>query len=119
MKPISRIEDRLVEFSGIAIELSYSLPDTPQGKHISNQLYRAASSASLNYGEALGGESCRDFIHKMKISLKELRETLICLKLIRRVAMTKSINELEMAIDECDQLISIFVASIKTVVKNS
>ena len=119
MKPLSRIEDRLIEFSGLAIEISYSLPETPQGRHISNQLFRASSSAALNYGEALAGESRRDFIHKMKISLKELRETLICLKLIKRVSMSKSTKDLEMAIDECDQLIAIFVASVKTAVKNS
>ena len=119
MKQISRIEDRLIEFSGLAIEISYSLPHTSQGKHLSNQLYRSASSVSLNYGEAMAAESRRDFIHKMKVSLKELRETHVCLKLIRRLSMTSLKKDLEFSIDECDQLIAIFVASVKTAIKNS
>ena len=113
-----QLEDRIIAFSASIIKLSRLLPNNFEGKHISNQLIRSGSSVALNYGEAQAGESRKDFIHKMKVSLKELRETFICLKLIREVELIKSNEELKNLIKENNELISIFVVSIKTAINN-
>jgi four helix bundle protein len=73
----------------------------------------------LNYGEAQGGESRRDFIHKIKIVLKELRETFVCLKIIERSKQFSSKELIERAIKENDELVAIFVKSAETAQKNS
>ena len=72
----------------------------------------------MHYGEAQSAESRNDFVHKLKILLKELRETLVALKIIKRVSLTKKINDVEKGITECNELISIFVRSIETARKN-
>ena len=69
------LEDRLIEFAVRIIALIESLPKTKVGKHVGGQLLRSGTSPAPNYGEAQGAESRSDFIHKMKICLKELRET--------------------------------------------
>ena len=73
---------------------------------------------SLNYGEAQSGESRKDFVHKMKVVLKELKETFICLKIIERAKLFKTQSEIEKAKLENNELISIFVKSIETAQKN-
>jgi four helix bundle protein len=82
-----------------------------------DQLTRSGTSPALNYGEAQGAESRKDFIHKMKISLKELRETVVCLKIIVKSELLVS-QKLTPLISEADELISIFVTSINTAKKN-
>ena len=84
------------------------------GNHFANQLVRSGTSVSLNYGEAQSGESRKDFIHKMKIVLKELRETLVGLKIINKTKLYSNNEELEAAITESNELVAIFVASTKT-----
>jgi four helix bundle protein len=74
---IRDLEDRLVEFAILIMKISEKLPTTQSGRYISDQLIRSGTSPALNYGEAKGAESSGDFIHKMKICLKELRETFI------------------------------------------
>ena len=69
------LEDRLVEFAERVIRLAESLPKTPVGRHMLGQLIRSGTSPAPNYGEAQDAESRADFVHKMKIVLKELRET--------------------------------------------
>ena len=69
------LEDRLIDFAVRIIRTAEALPKTKVGKHISGQLIRSGTSPAPNYGEAQSAESRSDFIHKMKISLKELRET--------------------------------------------
>ncbi len=82
------LEDRLIEFASIAIDVVESLPDTRVCNHLGSQLLRSATSATLNYGEAQAAESRRDFIHKLKVILKELKESSICLRvLIKEVRM--------------------------------
>ena len=73
------LEDRLVEFSVLIIDIVNEIPRSKAGNHLSGQLVRSGTSVSLNYGEAQSGESRKDFIHKIKIILKELRETFVCL----------------------------------------
>jgi len=94
------------------------MPNTKAGNHLSSQLIRSGTSAALNYGEAQSGESRKDFIHKIKVVLKELRETFVCLKVIHRAKLYKSENLLKSALKENDQLISIFVKSVETAQKN-
>ncbi len=108
------LEDRLVEFSVCIINVSESLKDSYAAKHLARQIVRSGTSPALNYGEAQGGESKRDFCHKLKIALKELRETYVCLKIIRRTNLCKSNQLINVALQENNELIAIFVKSIKT-----
>jgi four helix bundle protein len=94
------------------------LPDNLTGRYISGQITRSGMSPALNYGEAQGAESMNDFIHKMKVSLKELRETFIALKIIKSKPLTKNTELLDACMIECNELISIFVKSIKTAETN-
>jgi four helix bundle protein len=108
------LEDRLVDFAVMVIEIAEALPNTRAGNHLAGQLIRCGTSPALNYGEAQSAESRKDFIHKMKVVLKELRETYICLKIIRRKLLIKSLKKTEPIFSECNELISIFVSSIST-----
>ena len=81
---------------------------------MANQIIRSGTSPAPDYGEAQGAESPSDFIHKMKICLKELRETKVWLKMIMKANLIEPEAKVEPLIDENDQLISIFVASLKT-----
>jgi len=121
MKEIRKfdLEERLVKFSVMIITLVETLPDNLPGRYISGQITRSGMSPALNYGEAQGAESINDFIHKMKVSLKELRETFIALKIIRSKPLTKKTEILDACLIECNELISIFVKSIKTAQANS
>jgi len=85
------------------------------GRHLKSQLIRSGTSATLNYGEAQSAESNRDLLHKLRIMVKELRETHINLKLIKLNGLCKNSPLLEKALDENNQLIAIFVKSIQTV----
>ncbi len=111
------LEDRLVDFAVRCIKVANSLSKTQAGLQLSGQLTRSGTSPALNYGEAQGAESRKDFVHKMQIGLKELRETRICLKIIIRSEMLGE-DKLQSLIDETNELISIFVTSIKTAKKN-
>jgi four helix bundle protein len=112
------LQERLIDFSIEIINISESLHTGFAGKHIGGQLLRSGTSPSLNYGEAQSAESPADFIHKMKICLKELRETHIGLKIIARKPLTNKIENVNKSMDECNQLISIFVKSIQTANRN-
>lgn len=112
------LEDRLIDFAVKIIKLVESLPKTKAGNHIAAQLVRCGTSPAPNYGEARDAESRADFIHKMKICLKELRETRVWLLMIKKAELLKITSELDYLIDESDQLISIFVKSIKTAKTN-
>ncbi len=112
------LEDRLIDFAVRIIRISELLPKTVLGCHIAGQLVRSGTSPAPNYGEAQGAESRSDFIHKMKVCLKELRETKVWLKIIVRAKLINPLSKLEVAIAECDQLISIFVKSINTAKSN-
>lgn len=112
------LEDRLVEFSCRIIEVVESLPSTRAGNYIAAQLIRCELAPALLYGEAQGAESRSDFIHKMKICLKELKETRVCLKVISKAKMIKPIERLDNIKSENEQLISIVAKSIETAKKN-
>ena len=112
------LEERLISFSTMIIEIVKKMPSDKAGAHLSGQLLRSGTSVSLNYGEAQSGESRRDFIHKIKIVLKELRETYICLKIIQRTQLMDQNTEVEKAIIENNELISIFVKCVETAQRN-
>jgi len=112
MKP-GDLEDRLINFAVRVLNVTESLPNTKAGNHIAGQLVRSGTSPAPNYGEAQSAELRRDFVHKMKICLKELRETQIWLRIIERKPMCEA-NRLEGIIKQCDELIAIFVSSVKT-----
>jgi len=114
----SDLEDRMINFAVKIIELVNEIPNTKIGNHLSDQVGRSGTSAALNYGEAQSGESRKDFIHKMKVALKELRETFVCLKIIHRTNLAKSSSKMETVVAENNELISIFVKSVETAQKN-
>ena len=107
------LEDRLISFAVRVVNVVEALPDSKAGNHIARQLVRSGTSPAPNYGEAQSAESRKDFVHKMKIALKELRETLIWLKIIERKPLCEP-SKMSDIIQECDELISIFVKSVKT-----
>jgi len=88
------------------------------GKYLANQILRSAISAALNYGEAQAAESKRDFIHKLRIILKELRETSIALKIIINTGIIKDPEKSKIIKIECNELVAIFTKSIKTAQHN-
>ena len=112
------LDDRLIGFAVRIIHVVQALPATQMGKHIADQLGRSGTSPAANYGEAESAESVADFIHKMKIALKELRESKVWLKIIEKAKLIEPAAKLTDIIDENDQLISIFVTSITTARKN-
>lgn len=112
------LEERLIEYSAQIIEFSKQLPKDYVSTYLNNQLVRSGLSPALNYGEAQSGESRKDFIHKMKIALKELRETRMNLRIIERTNLVKDSVALSNLIKENNELISIFVKSIETARKN-
>ena len=108
------LEARLIDFAVRIIRTSESLPKSRVGIHIAGQLIRSGTSPAPNYGEAQAAESRSDFVHKMKICLKELRETRIWLLMIVKADLINAASKIEPLLNETDQLISIFVTSIKT-----
>jgi len=117
-KRIYDLEERLIEFSLLIIQIVELLPNTKAGNHIGGQLIRSGTSPAFNYGEAQSAESINDFIHKMKICLKELRETKISLKIIKKKPLIKLLDIIEPVLKESDELIAIFVKSINTAESN-
>ena len=108
------LEDRLIQFGVRIIRMAEALPKTRVGNHIAGQIIRSGTSPAPNYGEAQSAESRPDFIHKMQVCLKELRETRVWLLMAAKANLVKSSSRLDPLIDETNQLISIFVSSIKT-----
>ena len=108
------LEERLLKYSVRIINIVESLPNNRVGNHIANQLLRSGTSAYPNHGEAQAAESRRDFIHKLKISLKELRETQRWLTLIQHIDVINKPERLNGMVEETEELIKIFVSSIKT-----
>lgn len=108
------IEDRLINFAVRIIKVTDSLPKSRTGTHIAKQLVRCGTSPAANYGEAQSAESKPDFLHKMKICLKELRETRVWLKMIIKANLIQPEEALDTLINENEQLVAIFYTSIKT-----
>ena len=108
------LEARLIAFAIQIMKLTDQLPLSKAGNALGNQIIRSGTSPALNYGEAQSAESRKDFIHKLRIILKELRETSVCLKLIIGSEISSDNITLSNLMTECNELISIFVKSIET-----
>ena len=118
-KPEYDLEDRLLEFAANIIELSESLPNTRAGNHVAGQLLRCGTSSLSNDGDVEAAESRRDFLHKLRICLKELRETKRWLRLIGRSTRLASPDNFAACLSEVEELIRIFVASVRTAERNA
>ncbi len=111
------LEPRLIDYAVRIIRLVESLPKAPVENHIRAQLSRSGTSPAPNYGESQSAESRSDFIHKLKIVLKELRESRVWLLMIQQAELIKPAAAVAPLIQETNELISIFVASVKTATK--
>lgn len=108
------LEERLIQFAVNVILMCKKVENNFAAQHLANQLIRSATSVALNYGEARSAESTRDFLHRLKICLKELRESLINMKIQKGAKLVKDLDKLDLLLQENDELVSIFVVSIKT-----
>ena len=108
------LEERLIAFARRIIDIVEALPSTRAGNHIAGQLIRCGTSPAANYGEAQGAESRRDFVHKLRIVLKELRESRTWLLIIRTKEIICPVKRLGPIITEADELIAIVATSIRT-----
>ena len=109
------LEERLVKFAGNVIKFSATINKNYAGNNLSKQIVRSSTSSALNYGEAQGAESSRDFIHKNKLVLKELKETRINLKILKEIDSGEVLARNKI-FNECEQLIRIFATIIKNTV---
>lgn len=112
------LEDRLLEFSTRIIRVTESMFTTKAANHISDQLLRSGTSPYGNHGEAEGAESRDDFVHKLGVCYKELRETRRWLRLVARVPLIAKPELLGDLLAESEELILIFAASIRTAEEN-
>jgi len=112
------LENRLLEYLLGIIKIVEKLPNNRAGNHVAGQLLRSGTSPYANHGEAQAAESAQDFIHKMRICLKELRESKRWLKLIQRVPLVKLPDKVDVLLQETEELIKIFATSIRTAEKN-
>src|SRR5437870_2049088 len=112
------LEDRLLDFAVNIIELAEALPSTRAGNHIAGQLLRCGTSPYGNHGEVESAESRKDFVHKLKICLKELKETPRWLRLIAKSSMMPA-SKMSPILNETEALIKIFFSSIRTAEKNA
>jgi four helix bundle protein len=117
-RPRFDLEDRLLEFSARIIRLVDALPNTRAANHLAGQLLRSGTSPYGNHGEVEAAESRKDFIHKLKICLKELKETRRWLCLVNNSKMLPE-KKMTPILRETEELIRIFFASIRTAEKNS
>jgi len=108
------LEDRLLDYAARIVRLTDELPPTRAGSHVAGQLLRSGTSALGVHGEAQGAESRNDFVHKFSIGLKELKESRRWLRLIIKSALIAPVSRVQPLLEETEELICIFAASIKT-----
>lgn len=113
------LEERLLDYAASIVRLIGNMAKTKAGNHVGGQLLRSGTSSYFNHGEAEAAESPRDFVHKMGICLKELRETKRVLRLTRKVPLIQQPADVEPLLDETEELIKIFFVSIRTAKKNA
>src|SRR5436190_1011774 len=111
------LEERLLEYAVRIIRLVDALPASRAGRHVADQLLRCGTSPLANHGELQGAESRNDFIHKLGLCLKEIREARRWLRLVHRVPLLKP-RKIEPLVGETEALIKIFVTSIRTAERN-
>ncbi len=111
------LEDRFVNYTCKMIDVVEALPKTRTGNYIAGQLIRSCHSPTFNYGEVQAAESKNDFIHKMKVVLKELKECRIALKIIKKKELIKPIK-LSNVFKGTEELIAIIAKGISTAKNN-
>lgn len=118
MERVYDLEDRLVRYTCRMIKVVESLPKTRSGNYMAGQLIRSCHSPAFNYGEAQAAESPEDFIHKLRVVLKELKECRMSLKIIKEQSYIKPVSKLVPICQETEELIAIIGKSISTAEKN-
>jgi len=113
------LEDRFVDYTCRMIDVVEALPNTRAGNYIAGQLIKSCHSPTFNYGEVQAAESTKDFLHKMGVVLKELKECRTAIKIIRKKEMIKPLSKLEEIFKETEELIAIIAKGIATARKNS
>jgi four helix bundle protein len=113
------LEERLLEYAAAIVRFVETMTRTPAGNHVAGQLLRSGTAPLPNHGEAQGSESGADFIHKISVGLKELRESRRWLRLIQRVPLVKTPGSADLLLNETEELICIFFASIATARKRT
>ncbi len=117
VKMATDLSERLLEFAAAVIRLVLKLR-TPVGRHVGGQLTRCSTSAGANYEEACGAERCSDFVHKLQVVLKELKESVYWLRLSQKAELI-SLSESGHLLTEARQLVKIIAKSVVTAKKNA
>ena len=112
------LEDRFIDYTIEISNIVDEIDNSRLGTYIANQLVRSGSSPALNYGEAQSAESRKDFVHKLKIVLKELKESRVCLRISERKPLISNKNKLIPVLKETEELIAIIYKSITTAKSN-
>lgn len=112
------LEERFIDYTIRISNVVDEIDNSKLGNHIAGQLIRSGSSPALNYGEAQSAESRKDFVHKMKIILKELKESRVCLKIVERKPLIPDTKKLFSVMKETEELIAITYKSIETAKSN-
>jgi four helix bundle protein len=112
------LEDRLVDFASMCLDVCELMPGSKAGQNLEYQLSKSGTASALIYGEAQAAESKADFIHKMKMVLKEIRESRVNLKIIRRKPVVVH-EKVEIAFKESNELMAIFLTSVETAKNNN
>jgi four helix bundle protein len=110
----SELQERLICFAALIIEFTKYIKRDKAGLTLIDQMTRSSISSALNYGEATGAESPKDFVHKMQVVLKELKETWVALRIVEKSKLHNNQELYISVLDECNQLISIFTKSVAT-----
>ena len=113
------LQEHLIDYAVRIIKVSEQLPDTKAVRQLADQILKSGTSPAPNYGEAQSAESRADFIHKLKVALKELRETEVWLKIIVKAKLIQPSTKLSPLLQETDELISILFKSIDTANRSS
>lgn len=113
------LEERLIDFAVLVLTLIETLPDSRGCNHLANQLIRSGTAPALLYAEAGGAESPSDFIHKLSLCLKELRETSVCQRIVQRKGYKSDVELLKRSLAENKELIAIFGSSVNTARKSA
>jgi four helix bundle protein len=111
------LENRLITFACLCLEVCELIPDTIAGRNLKYQLSKSATACALIYGEAQAAESKADFLHKMKMVLKEIRESRVNLRIIEQKPLSTH-EKIQSALNEVNQLMAIFLKSIETAKRN-
>ena len=117
-KRIFDLEDRLIKFACACLEVCDLLPNTKAAQNLEFQLSKSCTATALIYGEAQAAESPADFLHKIKMVLKEIRESRVNLRIIKEKPVVKD-DKVTVTLQECNELMAIFLKSVETAKKNN